>query len=160
MRGQRAGAAPVDAKTKFYLFRTHQALHFADLRITSLGPFMAQVRQSGARRYGISENSEIDSLAMSASSPDDYSVPRGIADAVFDLRHLTGLAGVCAFSSRTDRDSGLIASSEGDATGGLIYAVLGPDSAEITALTPLPKSSTQPGFDTFAELTAALPPKT
>ena len=156
MRGQRTGAAPVNVDTKFYLFRLSRPLHFADLRTTALAPFMAQLRASGARRYGLDSEAQVDFLATAASGPDDYSASRGIADAVYDQRRLTGIAGVCAFSSRADRDSGLIVDSEGDTTGGLIYAIFGADSAEVTALTPVPKSASQAGFDTYAELTAVL----
>jgi hypothetical protein len=159
MKKQRTGALPLNTESKFYLFRINRTLQFADLRITTLAPFMAQLRASGARRYGISSGSMIDLLAMVASNPDDYSASRGFADAVFDLRRRTVLAGVCAFSSRADSDSGLVTSSQGDRTGGLIYAIFGEDSAEITALAPVPKSQNQVGFDTFAELTAALQPK-
>jgi hypothetical protein len=158
MQGQRGGATPVDPKTKFYLFRVNQTLHFADLRLTSLAPFMTQLRRSGARRYGIDSGAPVDFLAMAASGPDDYSASRGIADAVFDLRRVTGITGVCAYSSRADRDSGLVASSDGDPTGGLVYAIFGADLSVVTALTPVPKAHDQVAFDTFAELNVAVRP--
>jgi len=159
MHGQRTGASPVNSATKFHLMRVNQTLHFADLRVTSLSRFMTQLRLSGAQQYGITSEADVDFLAMAASGPDDYSAARGIADAVFDLRHQSGLAGVCAFSSRADSDSGLVVSAEDDPTGGLIYAVFGADSTVISALTPLPKSPDKAGFDTFAELTAQLSTK-
>lgn len=157
MREQRTGKPPVDSKLKFFLYRVNTALHFADLRITSLASFMSRLlRTAGAQRYGMAAGSMIDFLAGASGNPTDYSASRGIADAVFDLRRSSGFAGVCAFSSRADRDSGLVGSSEGDATGGLIYAIFGADSTVVTALTPVPKSPGTLGFDTFAELSAAV----
>lgn len=155
MQGQRAGAPPVDDQQKFYLFRVNQTLHFADLRTTALTPFMTQLLQGGAQRYGIVNSAQVDFLATAAAGPEDYSAPRAIADAIYDLRGLTGLSGVCAYSSRADSDSGMILSSGGDSTGGLIYAIFGPDSSEVRALTPVPQSATQAGFNTFAALSAA-----
>ncbi len=156
MREQRAGAA-VDPNLKFFLYRMNETLQFADLRLTSLASFMKKLLSAGgAQRYGLSDRAAIDFLAKAASNPSDYSASRGVADAVFDSRKSSGLAGVCAFSSRADRDSGLVVSSEGDATGGLIYALFGADSTTVTSLTPVPKSPGNPAFDTFAELSAAV----
>jgi hypothetical protein len=154
IQGQRTGAPPPNTESKFYLFRVNQPLHFADLRVTSLNPFMTQLRLSATQRYGIDSGAEVDFLTMAASAPNDYSASRGIADAVYDLQQVTGLKGVCAFSSRADSDNGLVLSSEGDPTGGLIFALFGADSSIVTALTPVPKHHTQVAFDTFAELTA------
>lgn len=156
MREQRAGAA-VDPNLKFFLYRMNETLQFADLRLTSLASYAKRMLQAGgAQRYGLSDQAMIDFLARAASNPSDYSASRGMADAVFDSRKLSGLSGVCAFSSRADRDSGIVVSTEGDASGGLIYAVFGADSTIVSSLTPVPKSAGALAFDTFAELNAAV----
>jgi hypothetical protein len=155
MSAQRAGAQPARSATRFYLFRVNRTLVFADLRVTSLAPFMSRLLQSQAQRYGITSTAERDFLAAAAGRPDDYSASRGIADAVWDMQARTGMAGVCAFSSRADRDSGLVVSADGDSSGGLVHAVFGADGTVITALTPVPNSPAQPGFNTFADLQAA-----
>lgn len=156
MREQRTGA-PVDPSLKFFLYRMNETLQFADLRLTSLTSFVKRMLNAGgAQRYGLSDRAVIDFLAKAASNPSDYSASRGMADAVFDLRQFSGLSGVCAFSSRADRDSGLVVSTEGDATGGLIYAVFGADSTTVSSLTPIPKSPGVLAFDTFADLNAAV----
>lgn len=155
MNEQRAGA-PVDPKYKFYLYRVNETLLFADLRLTSLASFMKRILQAGAaQRYGLADNAVLDFLARASASPTDYSASRGIADAVFDTRKLSGFVGVCALSSRADRDSGLVVSAEGDATGGLIHAIFGADSSTVSVLTPIPKSPGNLAFDTFAELSKA-----
>lgn len=156
MREQRAGAVP-DPHYKFFLYRVNETLPFADLRVTSLASFMKRMLNAGgAQRYGLSDRAVIDFLARASSDPTDYSASRGIADAVFDSRKLSGFAGVCAYSSRADRDSGIVVSAEGDATGGLIHAVFGADSTAVTTLTPVPKSPGVLAFDTFAELSQAV----
>jgi hypothetical protein len=156
MREQRAGAA-VDPNLKFFLYRMNETLQFGDLRLTSLASFMKRMLGAGgAQRYGLSDGAVIDFLAKAASNPSDYSASRGMADAIFDLRKLSRLSGVCAFSSRADRDSGVVVSTEGDATGGLIHAVFGADSTTVSALTPVPKNASSLAFDTFAELSAAV----
>jgi hypothetical protein len=156
MREQRAGAAP-DPQYKFFLYRVNETLQFADSRVTSLASFMKRMLNAGAaQRYGLSDRAVIDFLARASSDPTDYSASRGIADAVFDSRKISGFAGVCAYSSRADRDSGIVVSPEGDATGGLIHAVFGADSTLVTALTPVPKSPGVLAFDTFAELSKAV----
>lgn len=155
MREQRAGAA-VDPEYKFYLYRVNETLLFADLRLTSLASFMKRMLRAGAaQRYGLSDRAVLDFLARASASPTDYSASRGIADAVFDTRKLSGFIGVCALSSRADRDSGLVVSAEGDATGGLIHAIFGADSTTVSVLTPIPKSPGNLAFDTFAELAKA-----
>jgi hypothetical protein len=158
IKEQRKGEPPAHAGYKFYLYRVNQTLHFADLRITSLTPFMTRLRMSEPQRYGISSSAQVDFLTMAASNPNDYSASRGIADAVYDSRHETGLSGVCALSSRADRDDGLITSFDKDQTGGLIYAIFGAASSVVTALTPVPKQWDHVPFDTFAELSARLAP--
>jgi hypothetical protein len=156
MREQRAGAA-VDPNLKFFLYRMNETLQFGDLRLTSLASFMKRMLGAGgAQRYGLSDRAVIDFLAKAASNPSDYSASRGMADAIFDLRKLSRLSGVCAFSSRADRDSGVVVSTEGDATGGLIHAVFGADSTTVSSLTPVPKNASSLEFDTFAELSAAV----
>jgi len=156
MREQRAGAA-VDPNLKFFLYRVSETLQFADLRLTSLASFMKKMLHAGgAQRYGLAPGAVVDFLARASSNPSDYSASRGMADAVFDTRKLSNFAGVCAFSSRADRDSGLVVSAEGDVTGGLIHAVFGADSTAVSELTPVPKSSGNLAFDTFAELRAAV----
>ena len=75
-----------------------------------------------------------------------------MADAVYDLRARTGDAGVCAFSARADTDSGLVLGSDGDMTGGLVYAVFGADSSPVTALTLVENRAGKPGFSTYEEL--------
>jgi hypothetical protein len=152
MDGQRKGARPPNVKTKFYLFRALTTLRFADLRISSLAPVMTRLRSELHRRYGIAESSPIDFQISAASASSDYSASRGMADAVFDLRGLTGDAGVCAFSSRADTDSGIVVSQEGDSTGGLVFAIFGRDSAVVSALALVPKDATQRGFDTYGDL--------
>jgi hypothetical protein len=155
MQEQRAGA-PVDPTYKFYLYRVNETLLFADLRLTTLASFMKRMlREGAAQRYGLSDRAVLDFLARASASPNDYSASRGMADAVFDTRKISGFAGVCALSSRADRDSGLVVSAEGDPTGGLIHAIFGADSTSVTSLTPIPKSPGNLAFDTFAELTKA-----
>ena len=157
MHEQRTGKPPLDPNSKFFLYRVNTALYFADLRITALVSLMSRLRRmAGTRRYGIDDAAPADYLAKAPGDPKDYSASRGIADAVFDSRGRSGLAGVCAFSSRADTDSGLVGSSEGDATGGLIYAIFGADLSAVTALTPVPKSPGTLAFDTFGELNDAV----
>jgi hypothetical protein len=156
MREQRTGA-PVDPEYKFFLYRVNETLQFADLRLTSLASFMKRMLRAGAvQRYGLSESAVIDFLARASASPGDYSASRGMADAVYDSRQFSGFAGVCAFSARADRDSGLVVSAEGDVTGGLVHALFGADSTTVTSLTPIPKSPGVLAFDTFAALAAAV----
>ena len=113
------------------------------------------LHEGAAQRYGLSGRAVLDFLARASADPNDYSASRGIADAVFDTRKLSGFVGVCALSSRADRDSGLVVSAEGDATGGLIHAIFGADSTTVTELTPVSKSPGNLAFDTFEELTKA-----
>ncbi len=155
---QRAGAPPPDPASKFYLLRVEHPLRFADLRVTSLAPFMSQLRAGGdgAKRYGIVSASLVDFQIAAASAPEDYSASRGIADAVFDQRGVTSDAGVCAFSSRADMDSGIVLFSDDDPTGGLVFAIFGPDSSVVSALRPIARDQTQVGFDTYAELRGAI----
>lgn len=174
MREQRSGAK-VDAVKKLFLFQVNETLQFADLRLTALTSFFHRVLQSGGReRYGFADDVIIDFLARSVSDPTDYSAPRGIADAIFDTSRRSGLAGVCAFSARADRDNGFVVSAEGDRTGGLVHAVFGAGSTLVSALTPVPKkpkpgkiyaTSTTPelppelAFDSFAEVIEMIEPK-
>ena len=167
MHKQRTGAK-VHATKKLFLFQVNETLQFADLRLTALTSFFLRVLQSGGRqRYGFADDVIIDFLARSVSDPTDYSVARGIADAIFDTSKRSGLAGVCAFSARADRDNGFVVSAEGDSTGGLVHAVFGAGSTIVSALTPVPKkpqsgkihaTSTAPeippelAFDSFEEL--------
>lgn len=174
MRKQRTGAA-VHATKKLFLFQVNRTLQFADLRITALTSFFHRVLQSGGRqRYGLAENVNIDFLARSVSDPNDYSAPRGIADAIFDTSKRSGLTGVCAFSARADRDNGFVVSAEGDRSGGLVHAIFGAGSSVVNALTPVPRkpragkiytTSTAPaispelGFDAFEELMERIEPR-
>jgi hypothetical protein len=167
MRQQRTGAKLHETK-KLFLFQVNETLHFADLRLTALTSFFHRVLQSGGRqRYGLADDVIVDFLARSVADQTDYSVPRGIADAIFDTSKRSGLAGVCAFSARADRDNGFVVSAEGDSTGGLVHAVFGAGSTIVSALTPVPKkpkpgkiyaTSTTPetppelAFDSFEEL--------
>lgn len=152
--GQKAGAPPPKGE-HFHLYRLSSALRFADLRIGSIVPLMHQLRASGeaARRYGIVDWSPIDFQVAAPSAPQDYSAARGMADAVHDLGRTTGDAGVCAYSSRADSDSGLLVGLPDDPTGGLIYAIFGRDASLVGALEPArPKAS----FTTFQALRAAI----
>ena len=158
MDDQRKGARPPNAASKFYLFRVPRTLRFADLRISSIAPMMTRVRLLGkhGNRYGIAESSPIAFQTSAASASDDYSASRGMADAVFDLRTVTGDVGVCALSSRADTDSGIIVPQQDDSTGGLVFAILGPDSTIVSALTLVPKDARHTGFDTYADLRRAI----
>jgi hypothetical protein len=160
MQDLRAGGPPPKAGTKYYLLRVVKPLRFADLRITSLAPLFTQLRAGGGgSRYGIVEWSPLELQISAASASQDYSAARGMADAVFDFSRTTGDAGVCAFSSRADLDSGLVTESAGDPTGGLTFAIFGPDSIAVSALDPVPpnpKNKSKLGFDTFAALCAAI----
>lgn len=160
MRDLRAGAAPPEAGTKYYLFRALAPLHFADLRITSLAWLFTQLRSSGGEsRYDIVHWSPVELQISAASASQDYSAARGMADAVFDLSPKTGDVGVCAFSSRADLDGGLVTDSPGDPTGGLTFAIFGRDSMVVSALDPVlpdPADKSKLGFDTFAALGAAI----
>jgi hypothetical protein len=160
MREQRTGQPAPNPLLRFYLYRVNQTLNFADLRITSNVSLMTRLlRMGGAQRYGLADAVIVDFLARASSHPHDYSASRGIADAVFDLRKLSGHAGVCSFSARADTDSGLVGSAEGDVTGGLTYAIFGADMSEVSTLTPVPKTPGNLAFDTFAELIAAVQSK-
>ncbi len=160
MQDLRAGAAPPKAATKYYLFRLIRPLRFADLRITSLAPMFARLRSDGGgSRFAIAGSAPLELQISAANASQDYSAARGIADAVFDSSRVTGDAGVCAFSSRADLDSGLVAGSAGDPTGGLVFAIFGPDKTAVTALEVVPadpKDKSKLGFDTFAALSAAI----
>jgi hypothetical protein len=155
---QLKGAPPPSADSKFYLLRVSRALRFADLRISSIAPLMYRIRLSGreGNRYGITESSPVDFQISAPSDAVDYSASRGMADAVFDRRATTGDAGVCAFSSRADTDAGIVVPLEGDPTCGLVFAILGPDSEVVSALSLVPKDAAHKGFDTYAELRSAI----
>jgi len=157
IQSQKAGAPPPSATSKFYIFRVARSLRFADLRLTSLAPFMTQLRVTGegAERYQIAKESPVDFQISAVGTAVDYSASRGIADAVFDQRASTGHAGVCALSSRADTDSGLVVGSDLDPTGGLVFAIFGQDSTTVSALVP-PKDSAQASFNTYAELRKAI----
>lgn len=174
MRKQRTGAE-VDETKKLFLFQVNQTMHFADLRLTALTSFFHRVLQSGGRdRYGFADNVIVDFLARLISDAVDYSAPRGMADAIFDTSKRSGLVGVCAFSSRADKDNGFVVSAEGDSTGGLVHAVFGAGSSLVSALTPVPKKS-KPGkvyatssepaiaaqlaYDSFQEVMERIDPK-
>jgi hypothetical protein len=158
MHQQRTGAK-VHATKKLFLFQVNKTLQFADLRLTALTGFFHKVLQSGGRqRYGLADNVVIDFLARSVSDPTDYSVARGIADAIFDTSKRSGLAGVCAFSARADRDNGFVVSAEGDSTGGLVHAVFGAGSSVVSALTPVPKKP-KPGKIHATSTAPEIPPE-
>jgi hypothetical protein len=167
MTAQKAGAPPVDAGEKFYLFRVDRPLRFADLRLPSLAPLMTRLRASGegARRYGIVDGSPVDFQISAVSAAQDYSAARGMADAVFDMSRTTGDCGVCALSSRADSDTGLVFRSHDDPTAGLVFALFGADSTLVPALKAVPKDPKDPNaikdpkklaFDTFKEVADAL----
>ncbi|MFC5548082.1 hypothetical protein [Massilia aerilata] len=159
MQQQKTGAMP-HSPQRFHLFRLKHPLQFADLRMTALAPLFHRLRTSGEARsrYGMADNLPFDMLISAASDAQDYSAARGIADAVFDRRHSTGLVGVCAASSRADTDSGLVFDTHGDPTGGLIFAIFDKDGAPITALEPAaPKGKPNDAiFDTFESIAAAV----
>jgi hypothetical protein len=158
MGQQAAGAKPLSPK-RFHLFRLRHPLHFADLRLSALAPLFQALRANGETRsrYGIVDWAPFDMLVAAASESQDYSAARGLADAVFDRRHSTGNAGVCAASSRADTDSGLVHQSHGDPTGGLIFAIFGSDGAPVAALEPAaPQGNPDAAsYDTFAGIAAA-----
>lgn len=159
MKQQKTGAKPLSPQ-RFHLFRLKYPLQFADLRLTALAPLFHRLRASGEAkgRYGMVEHIPFEMLISAASDAQDYSAARGIADAVFDRRHSTGLAGVCAASSRADTDSGLICDAHGDATGGLIFAIFEKDGAPIMALEPAapPGKPNDAIYDTFEAIAAAV----
>ena len=159
MQQQKTGAMPLSPQ-RFHLFRLKHPLQFADLRLTALAPLFQRLRASGeaTQRYGMAAHIPFDMLLSCASDAQDYSAARGIADAVFDRRHSTGLAGVCAASSRADTDSGLIVESHGDATGGLIFAIFEKDGTPIMALEPAapPGRPNDAIYDTFEAIAAAV----
>lgn len=158
MQGQKTGALPPGG-LRFHLFRLTQALAFADLRLTALAPVLQKLRASGEARtrYGIVDWAPFDMLVTRASDSQDYSAARGLADAVYDQRKTTGFAGVCAASSRADSDSGLVLDSDGDPTGGLIFAIFGHDGAAVDALEPAAPAANPDAaiFDTFEAIAAA-----
>lgn len=158
MQQQKAGAGPVGSN-RFHLFRLKHPLQFADLRLTALAPFFHRLQASGEARshYGIVDWMPFNMLVSAASESQDYSAARGMADAVFDLRHTTGNAGVCAFSSRADSDSGLVYSSHGDHTGGLVFAIMDHDGTPVAALEPAaaPGQAGAATYDTFGAIAAA-----
>lgn len=157
MKAQQAGAP--SPHLRFHLFRLKHALEFADLRLTALAPVIQKLRASGEarERYGIVDWAPFDMLVTRASDSQDYSAARGIADAVYDQRRNTGFAGVCAASSRADTDSGLVLDSDGDPTGGLIFAIFGHDGAAVDALEPAAPAANPDAaiFDTFEAVSAA-----
>ncbi|WP_426209078.1 hypothetical protein [Massilia sp. TWP1-3-3] len=158
MQQQKSGALPLSAQ-RFHLFRLRHPLQFADLRLSALAPLFQRLRASGEARsrYGIVDWAPFDMLVSAASESQDYSAARGLADAVFDRRHSTGNAGVCAASSRADSDSGLVLGSHNDPTGGLIFAIFEHDGAPVTALEPAAPAGNPNAaiFDTFAAIAAA-----
>jgi hypothetical protein len=160
MQQQKSGAVPPGGQ-RFHLYRLTQPLQFVDLRLNSLAPLLQGLRASGEgrTRYGIVDWAPLDLLLSAASEAQDYSAARGFADAVYDQRHATGDAGVCAFSARADRDSGLVLETHGDPTGGLVFAIFGMDSTPVQALEPAaPKGQPQlASFDTFDAIMAAMP---
>jgi hypothetical protein len=115
-----------------------------------------QSSPGSARQYGIESSPPLDFQISAANNSDDYSASRGMADAVFDQRGLTGAVGVCAFSSRADTDSGIVLVSNDDRTGGLVFAIFGSDFSVVSALTLVPADSTHAGFDTYSALRAAI----
>lgn len=159
MQQQKTGAMPLSPQ-RFHLFRLRHALSFADLRLTSIAPLFQRLRASGElrERFGIVDHLPFEMLISAASEAQDYSAARGIADAVFDRRHSTGLSGVCAASSRADSDSGLVYDSHNDPTGGLIFAIFENDGTPITALEPAapPGKPNDAIYDTFAAIAAAV----
>jgi hypothetical protein len=159
MQQQKTGAMP-HSPQRFHLFRLKYPLQFADLRMTALAPLFHRLRASGEARgrYGMVDHMPLEMLMSAVGDAQDYSAARGIADAVFDRRHSTGLAGVCAASARADTDSGLVFDDHGDPTGGLIFAIFNKDGAPITALEPAaPKGRpTDAIFDTFEAIAAAV----
>jgi hypothetical protein len=159
MQQQKTGAMPLSPQ-RFHLFRLKHPLQFADLRLTALAPLFHRLRGSGElrSRYGMVEHIPFEMLLSAASDAQDYSAARGFADAVFDRRHSTALAGVCAASSRADTDSGLVYDTHGDPTGGLIFAIFENDGAPITALEPAaPKGRPDDAtFATFEAIAAAV----
>lgn len=159
MQQQKAGAMP-HSPQRFHLFRLKHPLQLADLRLTALAPLFHRLRTSGEARsrYGMVDHIPLEMLFSAASDAQDYSAARGIADAVFDRRHSTGLAGVCAASSRADTDSGLLFDTHGDPTGGLIFAIFDKDGAPITALEPAAPTG-KPNdaiFDSYQAIVAAV----
>ncbi len=154
MQGQVAGLPPPGGQ-RFHVYKLTQNLSVADLRLQTLMPIFLRLRSSGQaqQRYGIAAESPLDFQVAAASAVDDYSASRGMADAVADSARATGLAGVCAYSSRADRDNGLVLDSQGDPTGGLIFALFGPDGQALQALAP---TGPPAGHPSFAALLAAL----
>jgi hypothetical protein len=159
MQQQKAGAMPLSPQ-RFHLFRLKHPLSFADLRLTAIAPLLQRLRASGElrERYGMVDHLPFDMLVSAASEAQDYSAARGIADAVFDRRHSTGLAGVCAASSRADSDTGLVFDTHNDPTGGLIFAIFEKDGAPIAALEPAapPGKPNDAIYDTYADIVAAV----
>ncbi len=159
MQQQKSGAMPLTAQ-RFHLFRLKHPLQFADLRLTALAPLFHRLRTSGEAkgRYGMVDHIPFEMLISAASDAQDYSAARGIADAVYDRRHSTGLAGVCAASSRADTDSGLIYETHGDPTGGLIFAIFEKDGTPVAALEPAapPGKPNDATYDTFEAIAAAV----
>jgi hypothetical protein len=159
MQQQKTGAMPLSPQ-RFHLFRLKYPLQFADLRLTALAPLFHRLRTSGEARgrYGMVDHIPFEMLLSAASDAQDYSAARGIADAVFDRRHSTGLAGVCAASSRADSDSGLVYDTHGDPTGGLIFAIFDKDGAPVAALEPAAPTGKPDDaiYDTFEAIAAAV----
>lgn len=160
MKDQKTGGMPMSPQL-FHLYRLKHPLQFADLRLTSLAPLFHRLKASGElkHRYGIVDHLPFDMLLSAACDAQDYSASRGIADAVFDRRHSTGNAGVCAHSTRADSDSGLYFDTHNDPTGGLIFAIFENDGTPVAALEPAvgiggkPKDAT---FATFEAIVAAV----
>jgi hypothetical protein len=159
MEQQKSGGLPPEPK-RFYLFRLKYPLQFADLRLTALAPLFQRLRASGEAksRYSLFDHLPFDMLVSATSHGDDYSAARGIADAVFDRRHSSGNAGVCAASSRADSDSGLVQQSHGDPTGGLIFAIFERDGTPVASLEPAapPGKPDAACYDTFEAIAAAV----
>jgi len=154
MQGLKSGVIGLGGK-KIHLFRLACDLRFADLRITSIAPLVQRLIASGeaAGRYGIAAHASNDLLSAAASDAQDYSAARGMADAVYDLSRHSGDVGVCAYSARADRDSGLVLESHGDPTGGLVFAIFGSDGTLVKALEPARPAAS---FDTFEQVGAAM----
>ncbi len=135
-----AGELPADPDPQnVFLYRLASNQTLADLRLPTLAALMAQLKSTPgwAARYGLAAHARFDLLTAAVADAQDYSAARGLADALADAAQRTGVAGLCAYSSRADTETGLVFEGHDDASGGLVLALFGEPGCTITSLLPL-----------------------
>jgi hypothetical protein len=139
------GGAPLGAGESLHVYRAEDDVLTADLRLQSMFRFFSRYQ------FDIADKVPLELLVNAVSSPHDYSASRGMADAVYDSRQYSGVAGLIATSARADSDSGLLLGSHDDPKGSNVIALLGTPGSVAGVLKPVES------FDSFSKLMTALP---